>query len=175
MRESSLSLSLFFFPLCLSRSLGCYLTLASSGCPQSIPGLFLTLSNAACASLFNLHWLVEDVSVWATSPLGVAVRHVICGFYLLIFFLPVMLPSEIPKFPVDPPVRGFPGVWRLLFHYFLHGTGLHPQLFYLSFYLLYLFLPSFKNNGLPFWVPGVLRQCSEVVLWNFLSVQMIFR
>ena len=30
------------------------------------------------------------------------------------FFLPVMLPSEIPKLPTDPPVRGFPGVWKLL-------------------------------------------------------------
>ena len=97
------------------------------------------------------------------------------GFYLFIFFLPVMLPSEIPKFPTDPPVRGFSGVWRLLFHDSLHGTGLHPQLFSLSFYLLYLFLLPFKNNGLPFWVPGVLCQRSEVVLWNFLSVQMIFQ
>ena len=25
-----------------------------------------------------------------------------------------MLPSDIPKFPTDPPVRGFPGVWKLL-------------------------------------------------------------
>ena len=33
----------------------------------------------------------------------------------------------------------------------------------------------FEENGLPFWVPGVLHQCSEVVLWNFLSVQMVFQ
>ena len=26
-----------------------------------------------------------------------------------------MLPSEIPKLPTDPPVRGFPGVWKPLF------------------------------------------------------------
>ena len=26
-----------------------------------------------------------------------------------------MLPSEIPKLPTDPPVRGFPGVWKLLY------------------------------------------------------------
>ena len=25
-----------------------------------------------------------------------------------------MLPSEIPKLPTDPLVRGFPGVWKLL-------------------------------------------------------------
>ena len=28
-----------------------------------------------------------------------------------------MLPSEIPKLPTDPPVKGFPGVWKLLFFY----------------------------------------------------------
>ena len=48
--------------------------------------------------------------IWGTFLLGVAFRQVICGFYL--FFLPVRLPSEIRK-PPDPPVRGFPGVWKL--------------------------------------------------------------
>ena len=52
---------------------------------------------------------------------------------------------------------------------------LHPYLFYLSFYLLYFVLPSFKDNGLPFWVPDVLCQHSEVVLWNLFGVQMFFR
>ena len=33
----------------------------------------------------------------------------------------------------------------------------------------------FEDNGLPFWVPRVLRQCSEVVLWYLLSVLMIFQ
>ena len=62
---------------------------------------------------FSPHLLVADASVWGTSLLGVAYRHVICGVYLL-FFLPVMLPSKIQKLPPDPPVRGFPGVWKLL-------------------------------------------------------------
>ena len=35
-------------------------------------------------------------------------------------------------------------------------------------------LSAFKENGLPFWVPGVLHQHSEVVLWKLLSIQMIF-
>ena len=36
-------------------------------------------------------------------------------------------------------------------------------------------LPTyFKEIGLPFWVPGVLCQCSEVVLWKLLNIQMIF-
>ena len=51
---------------------------------------------------------------------------------------------------------------------------LHPCLFCLSFYLLYFFLPPFKDNGLLFWVTDVLCQHSEVVLWNLLSVQMSF-
>ena len=67
---------------------------------------------------------MADASVWATSPMGVAVRHVICEFFF--FPLLVMLPSEIPKLPTDPLVRGFPGVCNLLLHDSLAGTGLHP-------------------------------------------------
>ena len=71
-------------------------------------GPVLTLSNAARSSLFRPHLLVADVGVWGTFLLGVAFRHVICGFYL--FFLPVRLPSEFRKLPPDLPVPGFPGV-----------------------------------------------------------------
>ena len=99
--------------LWLSHSLSCYLTLAPSDCPQGIQaGPYL--KHVACASLFSPYLLLADRIIWATSPLGVVVRHVICGFYLFIFFLLVMLPSEIPKLPTDPLVRGFPGVWNLL-------------------------------------------------------------
>ena len=61
-----------------------------------------------------------------------------------------------------------------LFYDSLPGTDLCPYLFCLSFYLLYFFLPPFEDNGLLFWVPDVLCQYSEVVLWNVLSVQMFF-
>ena len=89
-------------------------------------GLALTLSSAACASLFSFCLLVADVSVWATSPLGISVRHVTCGVYLFIF-LPVMLPSEIPKLPTDMPVRMFPTVWKLLLlHDSFPRMGLSP-------------------------------------------------
>ena len=38
-----------------------------------------------------------------------------------------MLPSEIPKLPTDPLMRGFPGVWKLLlFHDSFPGTVLCP-------------------------------------------------
>ena len=41
----------------------------------------------------------------------------------------------------------------------------------LSLFLSFIFfLPPFEDNGLLFWVPDVLCQHSEVVLWNLLSV-----
>ena len=50
--------------------------------------------------------------------------HYLWGFFS---FLLVMFPSEIPKLPTDPLVRGFPGVWKLfLLHDPLPGMGLHP-------------------------------------------------
>ena len=85
-----------------------------------------------------------------------------------------MLPSEIPKFPKDLPVRGFPTVWKLLLHDSLQRMGLCPYLFCLSFCLLYFFLPPLEYNGMPLLVPDVLCQNLEVILWNLLSVQMLF-
>ena len=81
-----LSLSLFFFSLSLAIP---QFELLSHIKPLRLPsghsGLVFTISNAARASLFSPHLLVVDVSIWATSPLSVVVRHVICGFYLFIF------------------------------------------------------------------------------------------
>ena len=146
MQDSSLSLAIPQFR--------CYLTLAPSGCPQGIP-----------------HLLVADTNVWGTSLLGLAFRRVICGFYL--FFLPVILPSEIRKLPPDPLVRGFPGVWKLLlFQDSLPRMNL-SSLTQLSFSLSFIFCP-FEDSGLLFWVPDVLCQSSEVVLWSLLIVHMFF-
>ena len=86
-----------------------------------------------------------------------------------------MLPSEVLRLTTDPPVGVFPGVWKLLSFLRLPWTDLSPYLFCLSFYLLYFLLPPFEDNGLPFWVSDVLCQHSEIVLWNFLSVQMFFQ
>ena len=47
----------------------------------------ITLSNVAGASLFSPHLLVADMSVWATSPLGIAVRHAICGVLFIYLFI----------------------------------------------------------------------------------------
>ena len=87
-----------FRPLIFSLSLALpqfkLLSLVSSlRLPLGHSGLVLTLNNAARSSLFRPHLLVANASIWDTFLLGVAFRHVICGFYL--FFLPVRLPSEI--------------------------------------------------------------------------------
>ena len=86
-----------------------------------------------------------------------------------------MLFSVVPRLATDSAVRVFPGVWKLLSFLRLPSQDeLCPYLFCLSFCLLYFFLPPFEENGLLFWVPDVLCQHSDVVLWNLLSVQMFF-
>ena len=54
----------------------------------------------------------------------------------------------------------------------LPGTELPPYLHCLFFRLLYFFLPVFEDDDLLFWMPDVLCQHSEVVLWNLLSIEM---
>ena len=92
-----------------------------------------------------------------------------------------MLPSVFPRLATDSAGIVFPGVWKPLFLKLpsgdgasLPGTELPPHLLYLLFCLLYFFLPVFEDNDLLFWVPDVLCQHSEVVLWNSLSVEMFF-
>ena len=106
-----------------------------------------------------------------------------CNLLVLIiylFFLPVMLPSVLPRLATDSAGRVFPGVWKPLFLKFPSWDGLPfrgqsslPTSF-VSFHLLYFFLPVFEDNDLLYWVPDVLCQHSEVVLWNLLSVEMFF-
>ena len=113
-----------------------------------------------------------------------------CNLLVLIIsllFLPVMLPSVFPRLATDSAGRVFPGVWKPLFLKFpswdglpflgrasLPGTELPPHLFCLLIRLLYFFLPVFEDNGLLFWLPDVLCQPTEVVLWSLLSVEMFF-
>ena len=87
-----------------------------------------------------------------------------------LFFLPVMLPSVLPKLSTDSALRVFPGVWKLLLLRLSSRDGA-PSLPLLSLFLSFIFfLPPFEDNGLLFWVPDVLCQHSEVVLWNLLGV-----
>ena len=66
--------------------------------------------------------------------------------WVLVFFLPVMLPSEIPKLPTDLPLRGFL-LWKLLLlHNSLPGMGLH-SLTLLSLFMSFIFCPtSFRRE-----------------------------
>ena len=105
--------------------ISCYVTLAPSDCPQ---GIQAHLSNAAHSSPFHSHLLVADAGVWGF-------RHVICGVYL--FFLPVRLPSKIQKLPPDPPVRRFPGIWKLALLP-LSSQGGSPSLALLSLFIFYV-------------------------------------
>jgi len=94
--------------------------------PSGHSGPVLTLSNAACACLFSSQLLVVDASIWATSLLGVAVRGVIFGFYLF-FSSKLCCLLRFQNSPQSHPIRGFPGVWKLLLFYnSLPGMGLCP-------------------------------------------------
>ena len=69
---------------------------------------------------------------------------------IYLFFLPVMLPSVLPRLSTDSSVRVFPGVWKLLFLRLPSWDGA-PSLPLLSLFLPFIFfLPLFKDNGLLF-------------------------
>ena len=142
----------------LSHSLSCYLTSAPSSCPQGIQAWVLALSNAACSSPFCPYMLVADAGVLDTFPLGVAFRHVICGFCL--FFLAVRLHSEIWKHPPDPPVRGFPGVWKLPL-LGLPSRDRSPSLALLSLFLSFIFCPTYFWR---WWVAFLGAWCPLLVI-----------
>ena len=142
-------------------------------------GQILTLGNAASASLPSPCLQVAGAGICAASLLlcwgSYHWARDLWALIIYLFFLPVMLPSVLPRLATDSAVRVFPGVWKLLsFKDSLPGMELRPYLFCLLLCLLYIFLPPFEDNGLLFWVPDVLCQHSEVVLWNLLGIQMFF-
>ena len=68
----------------------------------------------------------------------------------------------------------FPGVWSSLA---FSGFELKPPISGFQSYSHSSLKTSpspFKDKGLLFWVPDVLCQHSEIVLWNLLSAQMFF-
>ena len=50
------------------------------------------------------------MSIWATTLLAIVVRCIFCGIFL--FFPTWLCCPQIPKLPTDPPMRGFPTVWK---------------------------------------------------------------
>ena len=146
------SLSLSFSPVSLAiHSLGCYFTLAPSDCPQSI-------QSQSLSSVHNPHLPVQPQLAGAgRQHLG----YFSAGFQLgnsffFFFFLPGMFPSEIPKLPKDPLVRGLPAVWKLLL--------LHDSFPRMSLFLSFIFCPtSFRREWAAFldvWCPlPAFRSC----------------
>ena len=115
----------------------------------------LTLSNAARASLPSPHLLVVDAGVcgclccFSTGSYRWARNLWVLIIYL--FFLPVMLPSVVPRLTTDLPVRVFPGVWKLLSFLRLPSWDGSPSLPLLSFFLSFLFSPtSFQREWAAF-------------------------
>ena len=104
---SSLSPPLFFSLSLASPQFGLLSQVSSLRLPSGHSDPVLTLSNAAWASLFSPCLLVADASVWATSLLGVAVRHVICGFYLFIFSSWLCCPLRFQNTPQNLWWEGF--------------------------------------------------------------------
>ena len=83
--------------------------------PSGHSGPVLTLNNAAGASLASpgLEWRVE-ASALLLSWGNYRWAHNLWGLIIYLFFLPVMLPSVVPRLTTDSAVRVFPGVWKPL-------------------------------------------------------------
>ena len=131
-------------------------------------GLVPTLSNAACASLFSLRLLVVDVSVWATSSLGVAVRHVICGFYLFIYLF-IYLSSQLCyplRFQNSPQTHQWEGF--LVFGNFSFTT---PSLEWVSIPDYFVFFFIFY---ILYYLPSKTMDCLSGCLVSSASVQKLF-
>ena len=83
--------------------------------PLEHSGLVLTLSNVAHVSLTSPSLLVADAGVCTASPPGeLPLARNLWVLIIYLFFLPVMLPSMVPRLATESAVRVFPGVWKLL-------------------------------------------------------------
>ena len=172
LQESSLSLSLFFLSHWLSHSLGCYIMLAPSDCPQCIQTQSLPLSKQPTPPGSS------PARCWQTQASGLLLCQELClavWSVCVVFFFPSQLCCPL-RFQNSPQTHQWEGF--LVFGNFSFTTPSPGRVSIpnssICLYLLHFVLPPFKENGLPFWVLGVLRQRSEVVLWNLLNVQMIF-
>ena len=138
------------------------LTKHCSPCLPRLPAL-LPLASGGCR---HLHCF---------SAGGVTVGLVICWFSLFIYFSFLLCcPLCFQGSPQTRQGECFLVFGNLSSSNSLPGTELPPHLLCLLFCLLYFFLPVFEDNGLLFWLPDVLCQPTEVVLWSLLSVEMFF-
>ena len=89
----------FFTPSLAIPRFGLLSHVSSLRLPLVHSGLVFTLSSAAQAYLLSPCLLVVDMSIWATSLIGVVVRPVICGFYLFIFSSQLCCPLRFQNSP----------------------------------------------------------------------------
>ena len=101
------------------------------------------------------------------------------GFNYLFIFLPIMLPSVVPRLATESAVRVFSGVWKLLSSLRLPSRDGSPSLTLLSLFLSFIFCPtSFRRQWAAFlgsWCPPpVFKNCfvkfaqrSNDLLMNF--------
>ena len=105
--------------------------------------------------LENLHGMSCSATCWLLSGAWFQCRY---GGFLMSFYqsmFPGVRSSLVfSGLELKPPASGFQS-----YYYSTLKTSPSP----------------FKDNGLPFWVPDILCQDSEVVLWNFLSIQIFFQ
>ena len=83
---------------------------------------------------------------------------------IYLFFLWVMLPSEVPRLATDPPERVFPGIWELLSFLRLPSWDGAPSLPLLPLLLSFIFFPtSFQKQWAAFlgarWPLLAFRSC----------------
>ena len=114
--------------------------------------------------MFSPRLLVVDTSIWGTSLLGLAIRHVICGFYLFIYFSSCLCCP--PRFQNSPQTRRWEGF--LVFGNFSFKTPFPewisvPNSFVSLFIFYLLYYPLLKTMG-----------CFSGCLMSSASVQKLF-
>ena len=77
--------------------------------------------------------------------------HNLWVLIIYVFFLPVMLPSVVPRLATNSAVRVFPGVWKLLSFLRLPSRDGALSLLLLSLFLSFIFFPtSFQSQWATF-------------------------
>ena len=94
---------------------------------------------------------------------------------IYLFFLPVMLPSQVPKLATDSLVTVFPGVWKLLSFLRLPSWDRFPYLPLLPLFLSFIFFPTFFwRQWAAFLGAWYLLPAFRSCFVEFLRVQMFF-
>ena len=145
--------------------------------PSGHSGQIFTLSNTARASLPSPCLLLAGAGISAASLLGeLPLGTESVGFNYLFTVPPcyVALCASKARHRLGCENVSWCLETSLFKSLFLGRDSLPPYPLCPFFRLLYFFLPVFEANDLLCWVPDVLCQHSEVVLWNLLSVEMFF-